>query len=219
MKTVVAIYTGHGLAGPLQGLFSEQLPKCRLVNIIDDSLIQDVIREGVVKPPVVRRLVQYYMVSMDMGADIILNTCSSVGEVVEIARHLIDTPILRIDEPMISKSVKMAQKIGVLATLPTTLDPTVRLIKSKADSFGKTVSIINGLADGAYQALIEGRPGEHDDLILKAATRVALDAEVLVLAQGSMARMEKQLAQQTGKIVLSSILSGIQAVKSMLEES
>jgi hypothetical protein len=41
MKTVVAVYTGQGLADPLKAVFKELLPDVRLVNIIDDSLIGD----------------------------------------------------------------------------------------------------------------------------------------------------------------------------------
>lgn len=218
MTTIVAIYTGQGLSGLLQTIFSEHLPDCRLVNIIDDSIIQDVVRRGKVSQSVTRRLIWYYQIAVDIGADIILNTCSSVGEVVDIARQLIDTPIVRIDEPMADEAVNRYQTIGVLATLPTTLEPTVRLIKSQAVRQRKTVSVVEGLAAGAYQALIEGRADEHDNLILEAASEVATHAEGIVLAQGSMARMEKTLMEKTGKPVLSSPCLAVRTIRSMLEK-
>ena len=168
MTTVVAIYTGHGLADPLKALFNEELPEIRLFNIADDSLIQHVIRDGKVTQSVAVRLTQYYKIAVDIGADYILNTCSSVGEVADTARKLFDTPILKIDEPMAIEAVKSYEKIAVLATLPTTLKPTVNLIKRQADQVGKRVSVIEGLAEGAYQALIEKRPDKHDELILQA---------------------------------------------------
>lgn len=214
--TIVAIYTGQGLSDLLQAVFSEYLPDCRLVNIIDDSIIQDVIRHGKVKPSVARRLILYYQIAVDIGADIILNTCSSVGEVVEIARQLIDTPIVRIDEPMADEAVKNYHTIGVLATLPTTLEPTIRLIKSRAACLRKKVSVIEGLAPGAYQALIRGETDQHDNLIFEAASEVAAQAEVIVLAQGSMARMEKALMEKIGKPVLSSPYLAAKAIGSML---
>ncbi len=49
MKTVVAVYTGQGLSGPLRTVFTEILPDCRLINIIDDSLIADVVRNKQVR--------------------------------------------------------------------------------------------------------------------------------------------------------------------------
>ena len=44
MTTVVAIYTGHGVVDALRALIKEYLPDVRLYNIIDDSLIQQVIQ-------------------------------------------------------------------------------------------------------------------------------------------------------------------------------
>ena len=219
MKKVVAIYTGHGLMNNVKANFAEVLPDCRLINIIDDSLIADVIENNEVSPSVARRLLQYYQIAADMGADVIFNTCSSVGEYVAIGQKIIDVPIVRIDEAMAQEAVKNYQTIGVIATLPTTLGPTVRLVQSQAELLGRHVSVVEGLAEGAYQALVNGKPEEHDQRILDAARRLAQDVDAIVLAQGSMARMEKKLAEATGKPVLSSIKRGVKAVKSVLEKS
>ena len=104
----------------------------------------------------------------------------------------------------------------MLATLPTTLKPTIDLVKSMAADMGKPVSVIDGLAGGAYQAIMEGNLEAHDDLILKAATRLAETVDVIVLAQGSMARMEKDLKKTTGISILSSPYLCVQEIKSML---
>ena len=136
MKKVVAIYTGHGLMENVKAMFAEQMPDCRLINIIDDSLIADVIAENDVSPAVTRRLLQYYQTAQDMGADVIFNTCSSVGDLVAVGQKLVDVPIVRIDEPMAREAVSKYQRIGVIATIPTTLDPTVRLLQEQAQLIG-----------------------------------------------------------------------------------
>lgn len=217
MKKVVAIYTGHGLMENVKSIFAEQIPDCRLINIIDDSLIADVIENNAVQPAVTRRLLQYYQTAADMGADVIFNTCSSVGDLVAVGQKLVDVPIVRIDESMAREAVSNYQKIGVIATLPTTLEPTVRLLQEQAKLLGKDVSIVNGLADGAYYALVNGHPEEHDQRILDVAETLAQEVDAIVLAQGSMARMEKKLTEITGIPVLSSISRGVNAVKSALE--
>lgn len=217
MKKVVAIYTGHGLMDNVKAMFAEQLPDCRLINIIDDSLIADVIENNEVQPAVTRRLLQYYQTAADMGADVIFNTCSSVGDLVAVGQKLVDIPIVRIDESMAREAVTNYQSIGVIATIPTTLDPTVRLLKEQAALIGKEVSIVDGLADGAYQALVSGKPEEHDQRIADVAQKLSQEVDAIVLAQGSMARMEQKLAEITGIPVLSSISRGVTAVKSVLE--
>ena len=218
MKTVVAIYTGHGLADPLKALINKELPDVRLYNILDDSLIQQVIEDGKVKQSVALRLMQHYKMAVDLGADYILNTCSSVGEVASAARNILETPIIKIDEPMAKEAVQNFQKIGVLATLPTTLKPTINLIKSEAEKLNKSVTVIEGLAKGAYEAIIEKDPTRHDALILEAAVKVAEQADCIVLAQGSMARMEDALKEKTGIPVLSSPPLCIRDMKAMLAE-
>ncbi len=202
---------------PTKRLFSELLPGVRLINLLDDSLIQDVIRAGTVTPAVARRLITYFFAAVEAGAGMILNTCSSVGDIVESARALVSVPILRIDDAMALEAVTAADSVGVLATMPTTLAPTVRLLRQKAAEAGRQVQVFEGLAEGAFQALLAGQSAAHDQLILQTARRVAAQAQLLVLAQGTMARMEATLAEATGKPVLSSPRRGVLAVKSLLE--
>lgn len=217
MKTLAAVYTGQGLAEPLQELFLKSLPKFRLVNIIDDGIIHDVIRDRGVKKPIIRRMLKYYQVAADMGVDMILNTCSSVGDVVDIAKDIIDVPILRIDQAMARHAVENYQSIGVIATLPTTLEPTTRLIHAQADLLGKHVSVVDGLAKGAYQALIDKKAAEHDRLIMDVGRRLSQKVDCIVLAQASMMRMQKVLKQETKTVVLASPPLCIPQIKSIME--
>lgn len=136
-KTLAVIHTGPVSVEPLARLIAEALPSVRLVNIVDDSLLKDVIAAGGVTSRVAQRLCQYMMISEDMGADVILNACSSVGEVVEVARNLVSIPIVRVDEPMAERAAESGETIGVVATVKTTLDPTARLIGDKAAAKGK----------------------------------------------------------------------------------
>lgn len=218
MAKVVAVYTGQGLSDPLKNVFDEQLPDSKLINIIDDSIIAEVVSEGKITAAVKKRLLQYFQNAVDMGADVILNTCSSVGEVADLARQFIDIPIVKIDEAMAKEAVDNYGTIGVIATLPSTLEPTMRLIQKQAESRGKTVIIIDGLAKGAYGALVNGRPDLHDQIILETASSLAERVETIVLAQGSMARMEKALHEKTGIPVLSSPTRGVSEIKSILGE-
>lgn len=221
MKTVVAIYTAMavGLMNDVKQMMTEEIPDARLINIADDSLIADVIKGGKVTPAVSRRLLDYYRAAEEAGATIILNTCSSIGEVVDVARTCAHVPIVKIDDAMTEKAVDMGSRVGVIATLPTTLGPTVRLVQSKAAAAKKEIKVVEGLAQGAFEALMGGNSDEHDALILKTAKAVAPNVDVIVLAQGSMARMQDKLQQETGKPVLSSPLLAVQRVRDLLKEA
>jgi aspartate/glutamate racemase len=216
MIRVFAIHTATTMVEPITALFKDYLPDVKLNHIADDSLIQEVIAANKVTPMVRKRLLSYYFAAVDAGADIIFNTCSSIGEVAEQARQMITIPLLKIDDPMAKEAVKQASKIAVLATLPTTLGPTANLIKKMATEQNKKIEIIEGLADGAFQALMSGDINKHNNLILEAAKKVSEKAEIIVLAQGSMAKMQLALEQLTGKKILSSPLSGVLGVKEFL---
>lgn len=217
MRSVAAVFTAQSIVESTKQLFAELVPGCRVISIIEDALIQDVIRAGRVTPEIARRLVRYYLAAQDTGADLIFNTCSSIGDVAIMARSLVTIPLVKIDDAMAAEAVRTGARVGVLATLQTTLAPTVRLVKAQAEKAGRTVSVVEGLATGAFEALIAGKTATHDELIVAAAERVAGQADVIVLAQGSMARMEEALATRTGKPVLSSPRRGVLEVKETLE--
>jgi Asp/Glu/hydantoin racemase len=216
MIHVVAVHTAMALVQPLTAIFKEILPEVKLNHIADDSLIQEVIANGCVTPAVRKRLLAYYDMAAVAGADVVFNTCSSVGDVAEMAKDIVSVPVFRIDRPMAQEAIKRAERIGVISTLPTTLGPTRRLLELEARRMQCDVTLVDGLAEGAFQAGQSGDAETHDRLIAEAATKIADQVELFVLAQGSMARMENRLAELTGKPVLSSPSLGVQGLRNYL---
>ena len=219
MIRVFAVHTALAMVEPVTQLFKEHLPEVKLNHIVDDSLIQEVIEFNRVTPAVAKRLVECFHMAVDASADIIFNTCSSVGEIAQAARKMIPIPLLKIDDPMAIEAVETASNIGVLATLPSTLAPTAKLIATMSAERSKKIEIVEGLAEGAFQAVMSGDRETHDNLILEASKSVADKVDLLVLAQGSMARMAEKLSNDSGKPVLSSPLSGVLGVKKYIESN
>lgn len=218
MIRIVAVHTAMALVEPLNKLFKELLPEVKLNHIADDSLIQEVIANNAVTPAVRRRLLSYYTAAADAGADVVFNCCSSVGGVADVGDTVAPVKVFRIDGPMAEKAVREGKRIGVIATLPTTLGPTVELLQNKAREAGREIEIVDGLADGAFAAGQSGDKATHDRLIVEVAKRIADKVDVIVLAQGSMAAMEEKLIEMTGKVVLSSPRLGVLGVKEWLKE-
>lgn len=214
---VAAIYTGRGLDDQVTAVAAQILGPVRLTSIIDDAIIFDINRHGGLSAAVTRRLIRYYRNAEDAGADVIFNTCSSVGEIVALGRQVVDVPIVRIDEPMAELAAKQYRRIGVLATLESTLGPTRRLIAEKAEGEGRTVEIVAEVAKGAFEALAHKDPATHDELVGEAVGRLSDDVEAVVLAQASMARMQERLQQRSAVPVLTSLSSGLEAVRAALE--
>ena len=217
MINVICVHTAMALVEPLTKIFAELMPEVNVNHIADSSLIKEVIANNEVTPAVRRRLLAYYNAAADAGADVVFNTCSSVGDVADYGNTYARIPVFRIDQPMAAQAVQNYDRIGVISTLPTTLDPTCRLLQNEAKKAGRTVTLVEGLADGAFAVGQSGDGETHDRLIAEAAAKIADKVDAFVLAQGSMARMEQRLSELTGKPVLSSPILGVKGLRKFLE--
>jgi hypothetical protein len=95
---------------------------------------------------------------------------------------------------MADKAVKSGKRIGVIATLRTTLEPTADLISRRASLAGKRVKLTSQLVEGAFDALMNGDPAGHDKKVSAALKDLSRKVDVIVLAQASMARVVDTLA-------------------------
>jgi Asp/Glu/hydantoin racemase len=193
-KQIALIHTSPTMIPIFKALSSELLPGAGVFNIVDESLLCDIIRDGRCPPLTARRLVSHVIGAEEAGADIILVTCSSMGRAVEASRALVDATVLRVDEPMAEQAIAAGMRIGVIATLPSTLEPTVALIQSKAQAAGKTIELTDRVVEGAFDAVMSGDGTTHDRLVADALRELARHSDVIVLAQASMARVVDALS-------------------------
>lgn len=187
-RHLAMIHTVAGLVAPLDHLARQHLPDWGTFNILDESLLRVTIRDGRLSNTTMRRLAATVWSAVDAGADAVLVTCSSLGPAVDAARPLCPVPLFRIDEGMAHEAVGLGPRIGVLATLTTTLDPTSDLIRRTAEAAGRDCTLTSRVVDGAFARLTGGDTAGHDALVAQALTELAADADVIVLAQASMAR-------------------------------
>jgi aspartate/glutamate racemase len=196
-----------------------ELPGTRIVNLLDDSLLPDVIAAGEVTDRVERRLAAYVEQAAVVGADALMTCCSTIGEAIERLATTASLPLWRIDEAMAEEAARTGGRIGVLATVPTTLGPTARLVGRKAHELGRSDTRVEAvLVDGAYSALQAGRTAEHDQRILAALEALVSRTDVVVLAQASMARIVDTLERPPAIPVLTSPLAGLRRASQRLGE-
>ncbi len=216
-KQLGLIHTSATLVPIFQQLCKTHLPEVDVFNIADDSLIKDVIKRGELTPRTARRVVEHVASAEAAGADFIMVTCSSIGRAVETAAGLATVPVLRVDQPMADQAVQTKSRIGVLATLPTTLEPTADLLQRRALKAQKKVEIVSRLCAGAFDALMGGDAGKHDRMVGEALQELASRVELIVLAQASMARVVDTLAPEARRIpILSSPPLAVQFLSTVL---
>jgi Asp/Glu/hydantoin racemase len=199
------IHTSATLVPVFQALCVEKLPGVPVFHISDDSLIKDVISAGKLTPQVARRVCGQILLAQDAGASHVLVTCSSIGEAVEAAAGFAAVPVLRVDQPMADLAVATGRRIGVIATLPTTLDPTRRLVERRALANNRQVEVSALLCEGAFDALMAGDSATHDRIVRAGLEGLLTQCDVIVLAQASMARVVETLPAAARRIpILSS---------------
>lgn len=216
MKKLGIIHTTPVTVDSLKKLTAEIIPECETINIVDDTILPELIGNSGKIETIKPRWEFYAKVLEAQGANLILSACSSVGPLVDMVQHHIKVPLVRIDEAMAEHAVSHANKIGVAATLETTLEPTVTLLQQKAREKGKAIDIVHEVASPAYQKLIDGDVDGHNQELIKTLNSLLKKTELIVLAQASMARVVPALRGDDQSRVISSPELGIQAVKERL---
>jgi Asp/Glu/hydantoin racemase len=216
-KKLALLHTSPVLTPLFASLCAQWMPEVKIFHIVDESLIKNTIEAGRLEKVTIRRLMGMIGSGFDGGADAVLVTCSSIGPGVEIAQSVFDRPVIRVDEAMAGMAVASGQRVGVIATLSTTLAPTAALVRRKAQEAGKPVEIVECLCEGAFAAVMAGDSATHDRIVGAALTDRLRDVDVIVLAQASMARVLEGLPPGAVKApVLASPELGVKATREVL---
>lgn len=181
------------------------------------EILAQVREAGYVTIKAAAELIEMFMEAAKQEADVILNVCSSVGEVADCAQSVaayIGVPIVRIDEEMCRQAVRCGKRIAVLATLPTTLEPTKNTVQRVAREMGCRVELVDGLIEGAFGLDQE----QFRKLLVEKAGEMKEKADVILLAQGSMAYVEGDIYNTHGIVTLSSPRFGAIEVRKALEK-
>lgn len=194
MKLAI-IHTTPVTVDTFKTLAGEIMPGVQVINFVDDSILPQLAENGGNVGEVQDRLVSYARFAEQAGADIILEACSSVGELVDTMREQVAIPVVRVDDAMAEAAVQRGKRIGVAATLATTLRPTLALLRSRAERAGREVELEPLLVSDAYQKLMAGDREGHDATLAEALTQLAETVDVVVLAQASMARVITRLPE------------------------
>jgi len=211
-KTVFIIHTNQLAGGDLTRLFHEMAPDVTVRNIIDDSILPEVLPAGVT-PGIVRRYFSYVIQAADAGADLIFNQCSSVGEVADMARSITRVPIVKIDERMAEVACRTGERIGVVATAASTMGPTTRLLRRTAERLGRKVALVEELRTDAFERMLAGDKKGHNNLLLGTIRDLFSRVDVIVCAQGSMLALKPDLGETPIPVLMSPPLGVQHAVE------
>ena len=210
-KKVAVIHTFLYSVEDLKALFAKYIPDAEMINIIDDSLLQEALANKGITNNARARYVKYAENAQQLGCDVILNQCSSYGECADFAAQAVNVPIVKVDEPMAIKANELGKRIAVIATAISTVGPSTRLVEKHG---GPDTVVTPCYVDGAYDALLKDNDkAKHDALITAKVKEAAKTNDVIVLAQGSMFKLVPMLEKEVDIPILSSFEMGVEQLK------
>ncbi len=218
MKKAAIFHTSAGTLALMQNLTKEIMPDVEIMHIVEDSMIKDVMKNGGPTPAINSRIEHYVQCAQKAGCQIFLTACSSIGGSVEQCQFVSSIPVMRIDEAMADEAIQTGKKIAVLATVETTLKPTLEFISRKATQSGKTIEVVSHLMADAFTAFLAGDLATHDKIV-SAGLQEAIGnkCDVIVLAQASMARVLDSMDKPSVP-VLTSPERGIRLLKKCVDQ-
>ncbi len=183
------LHTAPALAPEFDTRLHDAIPDARVTHLVDASLLAQAIATGV-DDALTARVVADCRALADLGCDAILVTCSSIGEATECAGRKLALPVLRVDQRMAAEAARLVLlpgakgRIAVIATLESTLEPSVQLVK-RALGPDEGVTVEPVLCTGAAEARGRGDDREHDRII-RSRVQTLDPVDVVILAQASM---------------------------------
>lgn len=182
MTRLGLVHTVPALAATFHDLVTEAAPAdVEAIHVVDPWLLRTAL-SGVVGPEIVDRLAAHVAHLRDRGVEGVLVTCSTLGEATEQVPEP-DLPVVRVDQGMADRAVELAGdggRVAVLATVASTLGPTERLLHRSARQAGRAVTVEAELVDGAAttEAAIRRWDGRADVVVLAQASMAAAAAQV-----------------------------------------
>lgn len=179
----------------------------RVRHVVAEQLLHDARQHGVTDH-LVRQVQAAMAEAASSGARVVVCTCSTIGGIAEAATGPFRA--MRIDRAMADAAVRSGKRILVIAALESTLAPTLALLQDSARRAGLKPRITQALAEGAWARFEAGEREAYLAAVTDAIRTHAGGADVVVLAQASMAPAADRCGD-LGIPVLSSPLPGVEA--------
>jgi aspartate/glutamate racemase len=179
----------------VQKYAQEVIPEVEVVHWVDDTIQNTnfACEPGIIPPKNYAKFVQAALSQEEYGVNLILLACSTFNRAAEYALPMIRTPLLQIDRPMMDLAVRDGRRVGMLATVPTTVPASERLLRLAAQEAGREIEIKTRLCSEAFQVLKAGNPEKHNEMLLEEIDRLSGEVDAIVMAQVSMTALEPRL--------------------------
>lgn len=196
----------------------ERVNGVRVEFITDSTILSEVRANGGPTEAVYARMKLYAKAAEISGADLIVNSCSTVGEVADAYQTEVSIPVMKIEEPMCKEAAALGSRFAIIGTVETSMGPVARIIERLVATRGEQASCDLFVQNAAWDALVAGHPEEHNRILLQNIRKLDAEAyDAIVMSQVSMRALLPELTDLRTP-VLCSFYSGYGAIADKLNE-
>lgn len=198
-----------------EGLVHAIDPTLEVEHVVAEDLLTEAQRVGANDPALIQRVQDAMANAASRGAAIVVCTCSTIGGAAERTPTNAGFVAARIDRAMANRAVELGPRILIVAALASTLGPTAELIHESAAVSRTAVELDQLLVPGAWSHFLRGDRQAYLEAVAAAVRTGAAAANVVVLAQASMAPA-LDLLGDLGIEVLASPVLGVRSAVAYL---
>ncbi|KQW57128.1 aspartate/glutamate racemase family protein [Variovorax sp. Root411] len=211
------LHTAQVHVPTFERLVSEVAPGLRVRHSVREDLLADARVVGIDDSGLVTRVHDAMREAASGGAAVVVCTCSTIGAIAERTAPGGSFKAMRIDRAMADRAVRTGPRVLIVAALESTLAPTTALILSAAQNAGIVVQPDTLFVEQAWSHFEAGDSVRYVEALARSIRAAASKADVVVLAQASMAPVTSALADLDVDI-LSSPAPGVQLAVQLIRE-
>lgn len=217
MTRIALIHALEESVGPAREAFAQLWPEAYVFDLLDTSLAVDRAHAGALDEAMhgrFRTLADYAAATDGAGGPTagILFTCSAFGPAIEAVKRTAAVPVLKPNEAAFDAALELGDRIGLVVSFEPSRDSLEEELLDMAADRKRSVTVMTALASGALDALKAGDLARHDALVAEAAADLG-DVDVILLGQFSLARAKPEAARLSGRPVVSTPESAVQALR------
>lgn len=206
--SIAFLHTAGVHVPTFDALVRELAPEIDAEHLVRDDLLQEARDAGLDHPALPAKVHEAMREAAAGGAAVVVCTCSTIGGIAERTATGGAFAAQRIDRAMAERAVRAGPRVLIAAALESTLEPTRALVLSAAAQAGVGTRPTLLLVESAWPHFEAGDLARYIDALAGPIRAAAASADVVLLAQASMAPVADRLAD-LGIEVLASPRPGV----------
>ena len=213
MKRIILIHTVR----PMYLTFEDRVRKALASEVRIDNILDTCFANNLDKNNNRNRLLMTVKSAEMANPDLIAVICSTLSPYLKEITPFISVPLIGIDDRLGDEAFKHGDRIMVLASAASPIEPVTDLLKCAAIRLGRENAVVDATCDErGFYAMAKGDMEAHDRIMIEAGKTIK-GYDAIVLAQGSAEGIAEPLMAATGLPVATAPKLCIQNIKELID--